>query len=107
MESGYQLQKVTTVAELDAILQQRPLVTVLVYASWCPFCMRFLPVFIKHALGRNEFILAEDNPEAIAEEYEVDIIPTVLRFENGRIVARLDGTPGVGLTESQLVDFIR
>ncbi len=107
MEAVKSLQKVTTVAELDAVLQRQPSVTVLVYATWCPYCMRFLPVFTKHAQGREEFVLAEDNSEAIAEEYEVEIIPTVLRFEKGRIVARLDGTPGIGLNETQLLEFLR
>ncbi|HPT88424.1 MAG TPA: thioredoxin family protein [Bacillota bacterium] len=107
MEAAKTLQKATTIAELDAILQRQLSATVLVYANWCPYCMRFLPVFQKYAQGRNEFVLAEDNSEVIAEEYEVEIIPTVLRFERGRVVARLDGTPGVGLNENQLVDFLR
>ncbi|HOP74418.1 MAG TPA: thioredoxin family protein [Bacillota bacterium] len=107
MEAAKTLQKATTIAELDAILQRQLSATVLVYANWCPYCMRFLPVFQKHAQGRDEFVLAEDNSEVIAEEYEVEIIPTVLRFERGRVVARLDGTPGVGLNENQLVDFLR
>jgi hypothetical protein len=38
--------------------------------------------------------------------YEVEVFPTVLFFENGAVSKRLDGIPGVGLTEKHLVDFI-
>jgi hypothetical protein len=32
----------------------------------------------------------------------VDVVPTVLLFEKGKVIKRLDGTPGAGLNEKQL-----
>jgi thioredoxin 1 len=82
-------------------------IVALFYASWCPFCTRFLPVFIKHAeqTGRP-FVLVKDDQEAMAGAYSVKIYPTVLFFENGAVSKRLDGAPGIGLDEQQLMEFI-
>lgn len=93
-------------SRLDEILKMTEKALVLVYATWCPFCMRFLPVFQRYAQGKDNYIFAEDNQEMIAEQYHVDIIPTVLFFEKGEVTLRLDGAPGMGLNEKQLLDFI-
>lgn len=80
---------------------------VLVYASWCPFCLQFLPVFQKYAAGKDHFLLAQDDQELLADRYGIEIIPTVLCFANGTVVARLDGVAGIGLNERQLVAFLK
>ncbi|MHB8091470.1 MAG: thioredoxin family protein [Syntrophales bacterium] len=93
--------------ELEKILAAKNRVISLWYASWCPFCKRFLPIFEKHAegAGRN-FLFVRDDQEIIGEKYAVEVFPTVLFFENGTVSQRLDGIPGVGLTEKQLTEFI-
>jgi thioredoxin 1 len=80
----------------------------LFYASWCPFCISFLPIFMKHAGkdGRNFFIV-QDDQETIADLYSVKIYPTVIYFENAVISKRLDGVAGVGLDEKQMAEFVR
>jgi hypothetical protein len=35
------------------------------------------------------------------------VVPTVLVFEKGKLVKRLDGLHGVGLSEKQLMDFVK
>ena len=79
----------------------------LFHASWCPFCVRFLPVFKKHAKGEGRhFVSVQDDQETIADQYLVKVYPTVLFFENGVVSKRLDGVLGVGLDEKQLAEFI-
>jgi hypothetical protein len=36
----------------------------------------------------------------------VDVVPTVLVFEKGKVKKRLDGAAGIGLSEKQLLDFV-
>jgi len=93
--------------DLIKILKATDHVITLFYASWCPFCARFLPIFKKHAeiKGRN-FVMVQDDQEAFADEYSVKIYPTVLFFERGVVAKRLDGVPGAGLDEKQLTEFI-
>jgi thioredoxin 1 len=79
----------------------------LVYASWCPFCSKFLPVFKKCTeKDKRLVLLVQDDDENIAAKYAIEIFPTVLFFEKGKVAKRLDGAPGIGLQEKQLVEFI-
>jgi thiol-disulfide isomerase/thioredoxin len=82
-------------------------VIALVYASWCPFCRKFLPIFQQYAQKEQQYFLCvQDDQESIGDKYSIDIFPTVLFFEKGSLSKRLDGEPGVGLSEKQLVKFI-
>jgi thiol-disulfide isomerase/thioredoxin len=93
--------------ELNEILKTKDRVIALLYASWCPFCVRFLPIFKKHAQeGEQYFVMVRDDREAIADLYSVKVYPTVLFFENGVVSKRLDGESGVGLDENKLLKFV-
>ncbi len=93
--------------DLEKVLAAKGRVIALWYASWCPFCAKFLPIFEKYAKGEErKFLLVRDDRESMGDRYAVEIFPTVLFFENGAVSKRLDGIPRVGLTEKHLVDFI-
>jgi thioredoxin 1 len=95
-------------SELDKKLSECSNIFVLFYASWCPFCVRFLPVFEKYSKGKDQKycrVVTDDVPEA-EDKYDIDIVPTVIYFENGRPAKRLDGIAGVGLSEDQLKGLI-
>jgi thioredoxin 1 len=93
--------------DLIEILRTTDRAIVFFYASWCPFCIKFLPTFQKTAEkeGRH-FVIVQDDHETIADQYLVKVYPTVLFFEKGVILKRLDGVAGVGLDEKQLSAFI-
>jgi thioredoxin 1 len=93
--------------DLASALKANNKIIALFYASWCPYCARFLPVFKKQAEGKEQnFLLVQDDRETICDKYSIQIFPTVLFFENGKLAKRLDGAPGAGLQEKQLVEFI-
>lgn len=93
---------------LNDMLKSRERVIALFYASWCPFCASFLPVFERYAAGEGlTFLAVKDDQESMGDAYSVEIVPTALFFEKGKVSGRLDGVPGVGLNEKQLTDFIR
>lgn len=90
------------------LLKKKPRLVVLIYASWCPFCKKFVPVFKQHADRKPQhFLMLQDDQEIAATKYSVNIYPSVLFFENGTLAGRLDGLPGSGLQEEQLVNFIK
>lgn len=96
---------VATKAELAQALAGRT-AAVLFHATWCPHCVRFVPVF-RRAAGAQaawrpvEAVLDdEDNP--LWTEYAIEVVPTVILFEDGKVVKRLDGVPGQGLDERDL-----
>jgi thioredoxin-like negative regulator of GroEL len=93
--------------DLLKILRATNHVIALFHASWCPFCVTFLPIFKKHAKkeGRH-FIIVQDDEETIEDQYSVKIYPTVLFFKKGVVSNRLDGVSKVGLDEKQLAEFV-
>ena len=102
-----QCAQLNNAQDLASALQAKDKVIALFYASWCPFCLRFLPVFKKQAEEKEgDFLLVQDDEETICDKYAVQVFPTVLFFENGVLTKRLDGKAGAGLQEKQLVEFI-
>ena len=93
---------------LDEELEQKDRVFVLFYASWCPFSARFLPIFDKYSREKTRRCLRVkiDDKASLTEKYSVEVVPTVLLFENGTVAKRLDGVAGAGLNEKQLKELI-
>jgi len=85
-------------------LNAKDRVIVLFYASWCPFSRRFLPTFRKFAEDKTRTCLEiiTDDKASLCEKYSIDVVPTVLLFEKGKVKKRLDGVPGAGLQERNL-----
>jgi hypothetical protein len=46
-----------------------------------------------------------DDGDPVTERYGIEVFPTVLYFEKGRLAKRLDGVYHRGLTRGQLEDF--
>lgn len=94
-------------SEFNEILKTTKSFIALFYATWCPYCIRFLPIFERNTQGKTgDFLQVVDDQEILADKYSMEVVPTVLFFENGAVAKRLDGVLGVGLNEKQLIDFI-
>ena len=94
--------------ELSRVCESAEGVFVLFYASWCPFCIRFLPVYEERA-GRREqsfFRFPLDGNEPVFEAFAVNVYPTVIFFKGGKPVRRLDGKAGAGLDHTELDGLI-
>ena len=98
---------VDNIRDLEEALGKKDRVIALIYASWCPFCRKAVPVFESLTRGEERtFLLVADDEERIADLYGVDVFPTLILFEKGLIVKRLDAKPGIGLNEHQIAEFI-
>jgi len=95
--------------DLEDILKTRKRAFVLFYASWCSFCRAFLPIYDRYFEKQPETFLRVmiDDREELMDRYSVEIVPTVIFFENGRIKRRCDGEAGIGLSEKHLTDIIK
>ena len=102
------MSKINVEYGLEETLKSKSKAVVLFYASWCPFSQRFLPTFEKYSKSRPESCLriVTDDKASLCEKYEVEVVPTVLVFEKGKVKKRLDGAAGIGLSEKQLLDFV-
>lgn len=98
---------VDNIRDLEQALARSPRAVALVYVTWCPFCRKALPAFEKQNMeGSGSLLLVADDEEHIADLYGIDVFPTLLLFEKGMIVKRLDAKPGLGLNEEQIADFV-
>jgi thiol-disulfide isomerase/thioredoxin len=89
---------------LENKLKLKERVVVLFYASWCPFSRRFLPIFRKYAEDKTRdcMEIMTDDKASLCEKYAIDVVPTILLFDKGKVKKRLDGVPGAGLQERNL-----
>jgi thioredoxin 1 len=87
-------------SDLDRELAENKKLLVLFYASWCIFCQRFVPYFDKKTVNFGSkviHVLLDDYDSPMWDEYEVDAVPTVILFEDGKVSRRLNSGFGVGL----------
>ena len=83
----------TTKGEELAMLVAKWKIAVLFYAGWCPYCVRFMPVFdaaaakakVKVAKARID---ADENP--IWDDYKIEVVPTVILFKDGEEKSRVE-----------------
>lgn len=101
------MSKMNVRNNLKDILKSKNRVFVLLYTSWCPFSQRFLPIFEKFAQDKTRTCVSVvvDDKEGLRQEFSIDVVPTVLFFEKGKLIKRLNGEAGKGLTQRQLKDF--
>jgi thioredoxin 1 len=95
--------------EFNAALQAPGRSLALFYSSWCPFCTSFLPDFDAQAITAGEAFLklcTDDLPE-LEDAFSIEVVPTVLCFEGGRLRSRLDGALGRGLSAEKLKSFLQ
>jgi thiol-disulfide isomerase/thioredoxin len=94
--------------DLSDLLKSEEGIFVLFYASWCPFSMGFLPLYEKHAKGRERHFvrITLDGNEDLFDEHAIEVFPTVIFFKAGKIHRRLDGKHLAGLKEKQLTELI-
>jgi thioredoxin 1 len=95
--------------ELEAAIRSRDKLMVLFYASWCPFSLAFLKIYLAHAAAGDPCYarIIVDDGDPLLDRYAINVFPTVLFFEKGALVRRLDGAFHQGLSRGQLEDFAR
>jgi thioredoxin 1 len=102
--------KVYNREDLNTQLSKSKTVLAIFYSSWCPYCMRFVPVFDKKVtnLGFESVIhvLLEDDDNILWNDYCISAVPTVILFENGKVCDRLDGRLGVGIREDKFSEWL-
>lgn len=96
--------------DLNAELGKNKRVLALFYASWCPFCMRFLPIFNRKIANLDKtsviHVLLDDYDNPLWGDYSIDAVPTIILFEDGEVCSRLDGRLGVGLSGTQFQTWL-
>lgn len=91
--------------EIEARHGRLPVV-VMFYAGWCGKCAMMKPVaedIEKKYLGRVRFCEADiDESPALAAQYEADIVPTFIFFQDADIIGILQGIIGQETFEKRM-----
>ncbi len=103
----YMIKQVTSNEDFQEIIKNNPYVLMEFYASWCPHCKAFYPVLnaASEQLEENGVVVAQteiDTFEQLADEYDVQSIPTLTFFVNGNLVAETSGQRD----EQAVFDFV-
>lgn len=95
--------------EFDSkVLGNNKKTVVLFYATWCPYCANFKPTFESAKIdtaNKMESIIDEDeNP--LWDRFGIQAVPTMIVFQNGKIISRRDAKKHVGLTKSDMDSIV-
>ena len=78
----------------EEVLNQKGIVLVDFFATWCPPCKMLAPVLEKVSESRQSFKIVkvniDQNPDK-ASEYDVEVVPTLLVFKDGKMVKKSEG----------------
>ena len=77
----------------------------LYHATWCPFCRGFAPEF-RRGLPEGEEYLLDDMEDPLWVELKIDVVPTVIGYENGKEVSRIEARPHIGIDSDEFKDWI-
>ena len=83
-------------------------IAVLFRAEWCSFCRGFMPIFesLQEAKVPSATVDLSDFSNPLWETFTIDIVPTVLLFNSGKIIQRYDGVAGQGLNAVIIKEII-
>lgn len=82
---------------------------VLFYASWCPYCANFKPTFENSDSDNLRKIgaLVDEDENPLWDRFNIESVPTIIAFENGKEVARRDAKRGIGLNKADMDSIIK
>lgn len=101
------IKQVSSNEDFREIIENNPYVLMEFYASWCPHCKAFYPVLetASEKLNEEGVVVAQteiDAFEDLANEYDIQSIPTITFFVDGNLVAETSGERD----EQAVFDFV-
>ena len=75
-------------------------------ATWCGPCNMLSPILENISNTRADFNIAKVNIDELRDlaiDYEVEVVPTLLIFKNGKVVGRIEGL----VSEEEIVNKVQ
>ncbi len=82
---------------------------VLFYATWCPYCSNFKPTFESATVYNAEKVgtIIDDDDNPLWDRFNIQAVPTIIVFQNGKIISRRDAKKNLGLTKSDMDSIVK
>ncbi|WP_035052847.1 thioredoxin TrxC [Andreprevotia chitinilytica] len=103
---------ITATAENFASIVKQSKVPVVVdfWATWCGPCQSFAPAFAsaaQHFSGKAIFLKVDtDAEQTLAAEHKIRSIPTLIAFDRGQPIERLNGAMSAGQFKAWVMGFV-
>ena len=83
-------------------------IAVLFEAEWCSFCREFTPIFelLRQSTVPTGLVDLSDLDSPLWETFCIDIVPSVLIFNSGKLIQRYDGVAGQGLNAGIIKEIV-
>lgn len=99
-----------TPEEFDSnVLKSDKKTVVLFYATWCPYCTNFKPTFESAKIENANKIgsIIDEDEDPLWDRFNIQAVPTMIVFQNGKIISRKDAKKHVGLTKSDMDSVVK
>ncbi|HOF13456.1 MAG TPA: thioredoxin family protein [Spirochaetota bacterium] len=99
------IKDVTQESFAREVLQWRGKVVVHFWAPWCRPCMRQNAVLenLSKSSSQAKFVtINADENQQIVKRYNIDAIPTILLFENGKVIEKMAGFQSTDTLQAKL-----
>lgn len=76
------------------------------FATWCGPCNMLSPILENISNTRADFDIAKVNIDELRDlaiDYEVEVVPTLLIFKNGKVVGRIEGL----VSEQEIINKVQ
>lgn len=91
------------------VLEEKKAAVIDFGAPWCVYCRRLAPVFQQVADAHPELLTATvniDEQEALADQFGVETIPTLLAFKDGALVGSVVNPGSKGKIEEFIQEYL-
>jgi thioredoxin 1 len=109
-ESSANVKHITQGEFADEVTRYAQPVVVDFYATWCGPCRQLSPLLDRVAggfAGKIKFVKVNvDESPGLAQNFQVQAIPTVLLFKDGKLADRLTGVPAEADLQSKLAALV-
>lgn len=88
------------------VLDSKEPILVDFFATWCGPCNMLSPILENISNTRADFNIAKVNIDELRDlaiDYEVEVVPTLLIFKNGKVVGRIEGL----VSEEEIVNKVQ